>query len=316
MRELINSKTMLRFTTLFDKNYITKGMALYESLCDTIKAEFEMHILAIDKETLEFLTKQTWGQNNVFVYDLLELEAEHGDLWRAKDIPATLYGDQRSNYIWCLTPWFTNYILKSIPDNDHVIYVDSDLFFYKSPQFILNVMGNRSFGIHTHRFSISFDQYLAAPNENTGFFNVGCTVFKNDKTGLEISEKWKTMCLTNTQRPITNRFAACGDQGWLVPLYQEYKDSTCVFDWEGLSHMAPWTVWPDQYKSNDMVVYKGKEEPLIFFHFSHFNYDLSTNTWKDAHSKEWNPSAIPEVAAYYQQYFEAIKTIHSKYQIV
>lgn len=315
---LKNTKTkpMLRFCTLFDKNYISKGMALYESLCETIKDEFEIHILAIDQETIDFLTNKTWGSNNVFVYSLFELEAEHEDLRNAKDIPATLYGSQRDNYIWCLTPWFTNYVLKSIPEGEHVIYVDSDLYFYKSPQFILNAMGDRSFGIHSHRFSISFEQYLSKDNENTGFFNVGCVVFKNNHIGMEISEKWKQMCLTNTQRPITNRFAACGDQGWLVPLYLEYKPETCVFDWAGLSHMAPWTVWPTEYKSNDMVVYNGKEEPLMFFHFSHFNYDLKTDTWRDAHSKEWNPSAIPEVAAYYQRYFNSIKQVHQKYNIV
>lgn len=301
---------MLNICTLFDKNYISKGMALIESLIEVTNYDFEIHILAIDEETFNFLKNRP----KIKVYWLQQMEVEHHELQQAKTLPATLYGTQRDNYIWCLCPWFTNFILKSLLPEEILIYCDSDIFFYKNPILILEKMGEKPMAIHTHRFSCSFANYISDPKQLTGFFNVGVFAIKNNPMGMEITERWKYLCFNNTD-PFHTRWGACGDQGFLTQIYIEYKDNICVFDTEGLSHIAPWTEFPTEFKDNDIVIFKGNTEPLMFSHFSHFKYDLQNGTWLDNDHGEWLPSAKPEIKAIYQRYYNTIVKIHTKYNL-
>ena len=46
---------MITITTLSDKNYLLKGIALYESLIETTKGEFTLHYLCLDDFTYDKL---------------------------------------------------------------------------------------------------------------------------------------------------------------------------------------------------------------------------------------------------------------------
>ena len=312
----------MNIISLWDINYLSKGLALYESLCNSIDGGFRFSVLCIDDETMKWFNDNIYNiqgkRNGIIVYESLtdmEKSEQHGaELKSMRELPATLYGDQRSNYLWILAPWWIRHNLSLVKEGESVLYSDSDLMWYKSPQFIINELGDKHVSVHTHRFSCSFDEYINNPKQITGWFNVGAVLIRNTPEGLAVADRWKHLCNTNID-PFHARWGACGDQSWLTQVYIELKQHFHVFD-DTLAHLAPWTEFPEQFKSNDMCVFKGKEQPILFTHFSHFQYDLSNGTWKDNDHGEWLPSARSEVRDYYQRYFELICECHTKYKIV
>lgn len=275
----------MNIATLCDKNYLAKGLAMRQSLID-LGVPHTIHWLCLDDETHRALShiehvvahKLSWFDSNP------EIEA-------LRNNPATRYGSQRDNFIWSLAPFFVNYLLRrEIYDNQYLFYVDSDIFFYKSPQLIVDTIGSRSIGIHTHRFG---------PNRkklDVGWYNVGVTVFRNDRVGRLVSELWKHW-LIDTSNPYYNEYGTCGDQKYLELFVEMFPKQVCVFDQEGpISHLAPWCC-------------ELEDKPIVFFHFSHFQYDLNKNEWRDSIHGEWKPSKHAHIKPYYEQYFKKIKQV-------
>ena len=48
----------MNYCTYFDKNYLSRGLALYASLLKNHKSKFHLHIIAFDKFTFDFLKKK------------------------------------------------------------------------------------------------------------------------------------------------------------------------------------------------------------------------------------------------------------------
>ena len=279
---------MLNFCTHCDNNYFYKGLALYKSLTEQCP-EFTLHWLANDEDTFKQLERINLP--NVKQYSLKKLEEENEDLRIAKTNPAGYYGTQWSQYCWSVTPYFINYILPSIQGK--LIYCDSDIYFYRSPQIILDIVGDKSIGIHTHKFTPPFK------DTHTGWYNVGVMVFENNAIGLEVSGKWKQWLLSTTHEYFA-KYGTCGDQKYLDLFPELWKDDVCIFDIENCDHMAPWCCSP--------IV----KSPM-FFHFSHFNIDIEKGTWKDSNNGEWNPAREPQINKYYHQYNLAIRSMYDRY---
>lgn len=271
----------MNFCTIADKNYLTKALAMYQSLCDNVD-DFTLYFLAIDEYAYYNLIKLSLP--NIKIFLLSNLEDNDIELQTAKDNPATKYGTQYSQYCWTLTPYFTNYVLSNfIESNEYLMYVDADIYFYNTPQIILDEMKEKSVGIHTHRFTPPFKEV------DTGWYNCGIVVFKNDFVGIEISNKWKSWLL-NQNNEYFEKYGTCGDQKYLE-LFQRFCD-VCVFD-ENILHGAPWCC-------NDL---KGKN--ILWYHFSHFNY--TDTEYKDNYKGEWKPTAHSFIKPYYDNYFKVIQ---------
>jgi lipopolysaccharide biosynthesis glycosyltransferase len=279
----------MNICTHFDKNYFYKGLALYKSLTETIEGEFLLHILCNGDEL--FKTLKILSLPNIKLYSLKEIEDKDLELSAARDNPPCKYGDQYSQFTWTLTPYFVNHILKSLPEGEKLIYADSDIFFYRSPQTILDIV-NKSVGIHTHRFAGAFR------NTETGWYNVGVTIFTNNDKGREISDKWKGWLL-NPNNEYYNTHGMCGDQKYLDLFPELWHADICVFDDARCNHIAPW--------NTDV------KNPVTFFHFSHFNIDIPTGKWRDSNNGEWNPARSPVIKAYYEDYAMTIMGLHDKF---
>lgn len=277
---------MINICTLCDKNYLLKGLAMRQSLID-LKVDYRIYWLCLDQETYRVVGKL----DNVLALELSVYEQEDEQLRKAQSNPASRYGSQRDNYIWSLTPYFVNDVLtKYIKAGEHLMYVDSDIYFYLSPQVILDVIGDKSIGIHTHRFGPSRKKL------DVGWYNVGVTVFRKDTVGIMASNMWKSWVM-NTDNDFYQEYGTCGDQKYLELFPTQFPTRVCVFDeHSSISHRAPWCCDEDN-------------KPVVFFHFSHFNCDLKNNTWKDSIHGEWRPAALKHIRPYYENYFQAIKQI-------
>src|SRR5438045_3229381 len=287
-------KDMIHVCTVCDSKYLLKGLALYQSLKNTIgEGKFTLHWLCIDLDIYGTLIQELDLPETV-LYHLEDLETEQPELLLAKNNPPSKYGDAYSQYCWTLTPFFIHYLLTHVDIDgiDKLIYADSDIFFYQSPQIILDAVGEKAVGIHTHRFTPPYNDDL-----DVGWYNVGVMVFNNSVEGRAISWFWKNLLL-DTSNPFYEKYGTCGDQRYLnlfIPLFG--RDKICVFDEDaGILHKAPWC--PDGPPN------------IAFYHFSHFNHDFATDTWRDYNNvdkPEWRPSTYPGLWKVYQDYYEAIK---------
>lgn len=290
---------MINICTHCDSGYFLKGLALYKSLTETC-SEFTLHWLCNDREVFAQLTKINLP--NVVLYALEDLEKDP-ELFKAKSNPASKWGNQYSQYCWTLTPYFINYLLGKIEGK--LIYADADIYFYRSPQIILDIVGKKAVGIHSHRFSGIYR------NTETGWYNVGVIIFDSEK-GKHISNEWKRW-LINTNNEYYNTHGMCGDQKYLDLFPELWKEDVCIFDDERCSHLAPWNCDNIQYGNAKHIFYRGKISPVAFAHYSHFNIDTEKRTYRDSNSGEWSPCRNPEMKRYYDEYSGSILSMYDRY---
>lgn len=290
------------YCTHSDINYLAKGIALYRSIYDK-DTNFKLYYLCTDDESYKVLTKM--GLPFVAPISLANLEQMDAELSKARNNPASQYGDAYSQFCWTLTPYFINWLLSyELPKFASLLYCDADLYFYHSPQLIFDACQGNSVGIHTHQF----ESYNPDTN-NVGEFNVGCVYFYNDHGGKWISNKWKKWLL-NPKNEYYQKYGTCGDQKYLdlfIPLFKDL--GVCVFDrGHNILHGAPWNFTRYHFDLNNHVHKHGEQsQPLVFNHFSHFvlNQDGS---WRSSDHGEWNQDGKP-----IEDYHPQLKTWYTNY---
>jgi hypothetical protein len=164
-------------------------------------------------------------------------------------------------FYWTCTATLAAYVLSQVPPGDLVAYVDSDLFFFASPEAALAEAGNSSVIIHGHRYAPAHTHMAPI----SGTYNVGLTAFRNDPHGWRALRWWQDACLTACYaQPRAGYF---GDQKYLDD-WPERFDSVCVLTHVGAG-LAPWNV--DNYAySVEVDELRVDGQPLIFFHFHWF----------------------------------------------
>lgn len=282
---------MTKFLTLCDSGYKSKALAMHKSLCDTMTHDdWVLHWLCINPSLFQEVVEMRL--KNVVAWDLETLEDLHkAEFDIARNNPATVWGGQYSNFVWTLTPWIMDYFLKSARDGESIMYIDADIYFYQSPELIFDVVGDKSLGIHTHRFSGPYN-----PNMITGYFNVGVVVFRHDPYGLEMAAKWKNWMLYPNHE-YAKQYGQCGDQALISLLYEQYTNNVCVFDWEWdkkYQHLAPWATHDIDGKT------------MVFAHMSHFT--LTEDGYRDNTHNEWHPTREKGVKEFYDKYHKVIRS--------
>lgn len=261
---------MLNLCTLFDSFYLSRGLALYESLKKTSE-DFHLYIFAFDNLSLKILDSL-----NLEKTTLISLEQfENQDLLKVKP------GRTKAEYCWTCTSSTISYVLENYQVND-CTYIDADLFFYKSPAVLLEEINSvKTVLITEHRYSWFAKMY---EEKRAGRFCVQFITFTNSKESKVILNKWINQCIDWCfDRYEDGKF---GDQKYLdewPALYSNVK----ISEHKG-GGVAPWNV--RQYKIlNDggsltgVEKKTGKKFDLIFYHF-HFvrfldngNIDLGWN---------------------------------------
>lgn len=171
------------YCTYFDRHYLTRGLALIESLQREEGTPFILYVVCMDEMTRLVLNRLALPQ--VRTIPLHELES-HDDRLLAIKPTRTLV-----EYYWTLTPTVILRILERYRGIDVLTYVDADLFFFSSPQPLFDELGSGSVLIHEHRFSPR-QAHLAQHN---GRYNVGLLSFRRDSNGLGALQWWRERCL-------------------------------------------------------------------------------------------------------------------------
>jgi hypothetical protein len=261
---------------------------MYESL---IKNEPDSHvyIFAFDDITFDILKKSDLQKTTII--SLKEFENE--DLLNVKSTRT------RAEYCWTCTSSVVKYVLDrfSVPS---CTYIDADLFFYSSPEVLINEMSDeKSVLITEHRYS-RFAQLRE--QKRAGRFCVQFITFKNTSESNIILNKWISQCIDWCYaRYEEGKF---GDQKYLENWPDEYS-TVHVLDHLG-GGVAPWNVRQYDFTFVGDKIFgldqktKTKFE-VVFFHFHFVRFML--NGYADI-GWNWLPGKV--VSGFYKPYLQLL----------
>lgn len=242
--------------TLFDHNYLDKGLAMYESL-EKVCDDFELYVLCMSDRCYEILTDLQYR----YIIPIKLEDFETPELLVAKS--------NRSFGKYCFTcsSNLIKYILDKFQPSD-CTYIDADLFFYKNPRVLIDEMygADKSVLITPHRF-IKGQEFKAS---QVGMYCVEFNTFRNDMYGRQLLEVWRNQCLLKCD----TIYGLCwGDQLYLNG-WPELYDCVHVVQNPGAG-VAPWNI--RDYKcvnfDNYSLVYKGTVQcELVFYHYEGIRY--------------------------------------------
>jgi hypothetical protein len=236
------------FCTLFDRNYATRGLALYRSLERHCAQPFRLTILCIDFETRDILAKLRLPHARLVLIEDL------GD----PELVALRETRPRREFCWTCPASLMLSLLNEVSPGDIVTYLDADLAFYSDPGPLFDELGDKDILIHGHRFAPRY-QFSAA---TSGTFNVGLVAARNAAEGRACIARWRAQCIQLCIYAPDEGY--CGDQKYLDEWPAMYK-RLVVLQHPGAG-LAPWNV------ENHVITRAAGDitvdgRPLIFYHY-------------------------------------------------
>lgn len=247
---------MFNFCTLFDSNYLSRGLALYRSL-ERVCDNFHLYIFAFDEKCAAVLNRLSLRHATVISLHEFEDQA----LLSVKPTRS------RAEYCWTSTSSTILYVLEHYRV-DMCTYLDADMLFFDSPKALFEEMGSASVLITEHRYSPQYNK-----EAKTGKYCVQFVSFKNDQRGLTVLRWWRERCIEWCYARFED--GKFGDQKYL-------DDWTTRFDGvHELQHlgggMAAWNIQQyDVFEKNSRLFGRtrdtGEEFPVIFYHYHYVRF--------------------------------------------
>jgi SAM-dependent methyltransferase len=236
------------FITLFDANYLPRGLALYESLARTCP-DFRLRVVCMDDESAAVL--QRLQLPHLVVVPVSAVERHDPALAGVRDDRSAV------EYCWTATPAVCLYALETEPELAQITYLDADLMFFSDPQPLFAELGEDAVLIVPHRYAREHRHKAAT----SGIYNVEWLTFRRDDDGLTALRWWHDRCIE-----------------WCYARYENGKmgDQKYLDDWPTrfsrvhvLKHpgggLAPWNVTDHELAESDgHPTVDG--QALIFYH--------------------------------------------------
>ena len=247
---------MYNYCTLFNSRYVTRGLAMYESLARHSQV-FHLYIFAFDDRCYQLLKQLNLA--NATIISLQEFEDEA--LLNIKSSRSV------GEYCWTCTSSSIKYAIETY-QLTHCTYLDADLYFFSDPTPLIEEMGTRSVSIIEHRYTPEYDQ-----SETSGKYCVQFMTFKNDSNGIKVLNWWRDVCIDWCYARFEN--GKFGDQKYLDNWIDEFDGVHEIKNLGG--GVAPWNI--QQYSLvNDNNEVFGVELTtfthfkVIFYHFHGFKF--------------------------------------------
>ena len=242
---------MINFCTLFDSNYLSRGLALHASL-RKVCASFHLYVLAFNEECYDYLSNAKL--QNLTVISLSDFEDD--ELLKIKSTRSA------AEYCWTCTPSIILFCIAkyNLPS---CTYIDADMIFYHNPSILLEEMGQQSILLTEHKYTKDYDQ-----SKKSGIYCVQFMCFKQTPDGMKALTWWRERCIEWCYaRHEDGKF---GDQKYLDDWPERFKGVHVLQNPGG--GVAPWNLQKfNFFKKNNSVYFVEKKScisyPLIFFHF-------------------------------------------------
>lgn len=254
----------ISYCTLFDSNYLDKGIVTVNSLARNDKKAV-LYILCMDSVCKRILDDYYKRSSRIRLIDLeVFLNEELRNLQKQR---------KRAEFCWTCVPSLLKYVFDEYQERI-CTYIDADMYFYSDPDILVQEMlsERKSVQIIEHRFKMNNTgrKRLKA----SGRFCVEFNTFVNESQGLEVLEKWKEDVIDEcVMQP-----GRLGDQYYLKDWPDRYS---CVHILKNKgAGLAGWNI--DRYKlaeskrSSRLNLYvsfdnKGCHK-VVFYHFHDLRY--------------------------------------------
>lgn len=216
---------MEHYVTLFDSFFLPQGLALHRSM-QRHAGSHTLWMICVDEEVFEVLTRLQLP--NVQLLQLGQLET--AELLGVKP------SRSRGEYCWTLTPFAPRFVMDRAPGVKRVTYLDADLFFFDSPQLLLQELedSGKSVLITEHAYAPEYDQTKLA-----GRFCVQFMTFENNEAGAKVMRWWQEKCIEWCfNRYEEKRF---GDQKYLDEWPELFGSEVHILK-QTMKTLAPWNV--------------------------------------------------------------------------
>lgn len=166
------------FCTYFDKEFITRFLALHQSMEQHCKP-YKLYVLALCQEANWFLEKAQLPNvvgtplNTVLTPELQKVEHVRG----------------RSEFIWATTSHWVLYLLRNISE-PQVCFIDCDSWWWSNPDPIWEEIGDHEIAITPHRFSPVVRDYVY-----NGIYNGGFIYVRRTDKALACVDEWRKATL-------------------------------------------------------------------------------------------------------------------------
>lgn len=290
--------------TLFDSNYLDKGIVLYHSL-EHVSKDFCLYVLAMNDKCYEVLA----DLNFPYLKPIRLEDFENEELKKAKS------NRSKGEYCWTCSSSLIKYLLNTY-NLDYCTYIDADMYFYQDPQVLIDEMiyTGASSQVVEHRFAKGDDRAW-----RVGTYCVEFNTFKNDERGMKILDEWVDKCLEACYQKSDG--IHWGDQKYLDPLVEKYKENVNVLSNLG-GGVAPWNI--SQYKfvsalGEGIILQERKSNKLfelVFYHFEGIMYENRNRATAPVYlDSRYNKLITGLYADYLIKIEQAKKMLHLKYNI-
>lgn len=242
-------KPRIVFCTFFDSNYLAQGLSMINSLFD-VRRESIIYVTPTDEKAM--LVLNNLNDHRLRIISLTEIKKKFPELEKIKKKRSI------AEFSYTLKSFICQYIFNSSENFDFLTYLDSDLFFFSSPQHIFKELENSSIGLTSHNF-----HWLTNHQKKYGNFNAGWITFKNDSTALKCLEEWRKDCTIWCYSYLEGEKYA--DQKYLNKWPKSYEGVKVIKN-KG-ANVAPWNIKNFRIKFKNGLIYVDNYK-LIFFHFS------------------------------------------------
>ena len=242
----LQGKSVEHFVTLFDSRFLLLGLALHASL-QKVAINSHLWIICIDDIVEQQINKLSLA--HVSTIPLQSIETE--ELRAVK--PTRTVGE----YCWTLTPFAPQSVFDLAPEVQRVTYLDSDLFFFSSPELIFNEFesSQKHVLITEHAYAPELDR-----TAQSGRFCVQFMTFRRTPESFVVIRWWQDRCIEWCYD--RNEDGKFGDQKYLDQWPALFPNSIHILRQVDRA-LAPWNV--DYFLSrnpNGLMP--------VFYHFQSF----------------------------------------------
>lgn len=244
---------MKALCTIVTKSHVPYAIALQKSVQRFLK-DSQMHVLIVDSFDKNVLV----SDDKLRFYSVESVkESEIG-----QKIYKKYYQRNMDHFRWSAKPVFMKYLLTQ--GIDHLLYLDSDLFFFDNPDFLFKKLNQNSVLLSPHFRtndpSIDYEDF--GRNNTHGLFNGGFVGANTN--GIEALEWWADTCEKKCVKDRKHGYYDDQSHLSLIPMLYEnvgiIKNRGCnVASWNrNTCHRSI---------ENGKLVLAGKDE-LVFVHFT------------------------------------------------
>ncbi|WP_353893802.1 glycosyltransferase [Proteinivorax hydrogeniformans] len=227
------------------KDFVVRVVTMYNSL-KTYTKSFHLWILCVDDISYKALEKM--NLDHVTLITLKNIGTK-----KLKKLEKTR---KLNEFCWTLKAPFIRFLIRNNFNIDSIIYLDSDIFFFKDIKSIYEDWGSKSILITKHSEPKVEKKY--------GEFQAGLIGFKRNKTGLRCLRWWQKKCFKWCYDNFDDK-RQWADQKYLEQWPRKFQNVRIAQN-KGIN-AGEWNVRSLTIEVKDRSVYIDGDE-LIAYHFS------------------------------------------------